>query len=521
MTLLLVLSTLTLGVHAQDDLEMEDVQDEGISAQLDLLYDVLTDHSYIDIDLGETTQQKVTDKYKDEKLYWYAYIPCSNWTSPTGLYVGKHALRDGIYVETEEQKFDERLLQVVSENAPVFEKSDPAILLNVGETYSNVATTASGSKDGILYTSYDPTIASVDSSGKITALREGMTRIFAKDQTGAENSYSVYVRKNSKTTSFLSTDSVTMSTGTAINIEAILAPKTNALETISSITSSNPNIAIAYNHTSGGDYVVDTAGIVIVAKKAGTTTISCETADGATHNLSVTVVSSASSLTLNKSSMTLDVGKSATLSATNTKAPIRSFLSSDDTIAQVDDKGNVYGISAGTATITAYLDNGKTATCQVTVGSTSASTQAVYRLYNPNTNEHLYTTDKNEYETLWKKYGWGKEGVGWYAPTTGTAVYRLYQQGLDNHLYTTDLNEISVLTSKYGWKKDNGGKPVFYSGGSVPIYRVYNKNLNGLHHLTTDLNEYNTLPKYGWAQEGIKLYAIKVGEPLKNTNYYK
>lgn len=325
----------------------------------------------------------------------------------------------------------------------------------------------------------------------------------------------------SSTTSFLSTDSVTMSAGTAINIEALAYPKTNEGSMVSSITSSNPDIAIAYNHTIGTDSVVRTAGIVITAKKAGTTTITCKTTDGSTLKCTVTVVSSASSLTLNKSSMTLDVGKSATLFATNTKAPIRSFMSSDDTIAQVDDNGNVYGISAGTATITAYLDNGKTATCKITVGSTSTSTQAVYRLYNPNTNEHLYTTDKNEYDTLWKKYGWGQEGIAWYAPKSGTAVYRLYQPSLKNHLYTTDKNEVNTLCSKYGWKKDNNGQPVYYSGGSVPIYRVYNAGLNGMHHLTTEVNEYNTLPKYGWQQEGSKLSAAKLGSPLKTTNYYK
>lgn len=145
----------------------------------------------------------------------------------------------------------------------------------------------------------------------------------------------------------------------------------------------------------------------------------------------------------------------------------------------------------------------------------------VYRLYNPSTSEHLYTTDKNEYETLYRKHGWGQEGIAWKAPRTGTPVYRLYQPGLDNHLYTTDQNEIKVLTSRYGWKKDNGGQPVFYSGGSTPIYRVYNAGLRGLHHLTTDLNEYNTLPKYGWAKEGQKLSGLGVGSTFNKTDYYK
>lgn len=138
---------------------------------------------------------------------------------------------------------------------------------------------------------------------------------------------------------------------------------------------------------------------------------------------------------------------------------------------------------------------------------------AVYRLYNRFTNEHLYTTDVNEKNTLYEKNGWGYEGVCWYAPTTGTPVYRLYNANQQNHLYTTDANEVKTLTSKYGWTKDNGGNAVFYSGGSVPVYRVYNKSLSGMHHLTTDKNEYTTLSKSGWKGEGVVLYATKVGSP--------
>lgn len=41
-----------------------------------------------------------------------------------------------------------------------------------------------------------------------------------------------------------------------------------------------------------------------------------------------------------------------------------------------------------------------------------------------------------------------------------------------------------------------------------------------MHHLTTDVNEYKTLPKYGWAQEGATLQAAKIGSPI-TTRYYK
>lgn len=145
----------------------------------------------------------------------------------------------------------------------------------------------------------------------------------------------------------------------------------------------------------------------------------------------------------------------------------------------------------------------------------------IYRLYLPSTGEHLYTSDKNEYDTLYNKYHWGQEGIAWYAPEDGEAVYRLYQPDLKNHLYTTDLNEVKVLTTTAGWKLDNNGEPLYYSGGDVSIYRVYNKGLSGMHHLTTDQNEYNVLTngKYGWTKEGQKLLAVKVGEPFETTKF--
>lgn len=101
-----------------------------------------------------------------------------------------------------------------------------------------------------------------------------------------------------------------------------------------------------------------------------------------------------------------------------------------------------------------------------------ASQVPIYRLYYPGNGEHLYTTDVNEKNTLYNDYGWGYEGIAWYASSSGKAVYRLYHPGLGNHLYTTDTNEVKVLTTKHGWKKDNNGKALFYSSGNVPIYRV-------------------------------------------------
>ena len=108
----------------------------------------------------------------------------------------------------------------------------------------------------------------------------------------------------------------------------------------------------------------------------------------------------------------------------------------------------------------------------------------IYRLYNPDNGEHLYTTDANERDVLFTEHGWGYEGVAWYAPNSadfGKPVYRLYNSVLCNHLYTTDTNEVATLTKDAAWTVDNNGQPLFYSADNwmenagACVYRVYNE----------------------------------------------
>ncbi|EGP5092477.1 Ig domain-containing protein [Enterococcus faecium] len=81
-----------------------------------------------------------------------------------------------------------------------------------------------------------------------------------------------------------------------------------------------------------------------------------------------------SGVTLNKTTTTLAVGASETLSATVLPADATDksvkYSSSDEAIATVTPvQGKITGIAAGTATITATTANGKTAVCEVTVAA--------------------------------------------------------------------------------------------------------------------------------------------------------
>jgi hypothetical protein len=123
----------------------------------------------------------------------------------------------------------------------------------------------------------------------------------------------------------------------------------------------------------------------------------------------------------------------------------------------------------------------------------------MYRLYNPNTGEHFYTESYNEAHSL-AQNGWNYEGLGWTAASSGAPVYRVYNPNAKggDHYYTKSLGEAQALIT-LGWKWDNGGKPVFYSGGATVVYVAYNPNAqSGAHNYTTNNSEQNHLLSLGW-----------------------
>lgn len=77
------------------------------------------------------------------------------------------------------------------------------------------------------------------------------------------------------------------------------------------------------------------------------------------------------SVALNKTTLTLDIGRTSNLRATvypsNSANKKCTWRSSNTSVATVDSNGKVTAKKAGTATITVKTSNGKTATCKVTV----------------------------------------------------------------------------------------------------------------------------------------------------------
>jgi DNA-entry nuclease len=138
------------------------------------------------------------------------------------------------------------------------------------------------------------------------------------------------------------------------------------------------------------------------------------------------------------------------------------------------------------------------------VKAEEAGRMNVYRLYNQWSGEHLFTTDREEYDSL-PAHGWKQEGTGWIAETEGgEPVYRLYNPYSGEHFYTKDRREYDSLPG-YGWKQEG----ISFHGTSKgrEVYRLYNP-YSGQHFFTIDQSEYNQLGKAGWLQEGTAWYAV-------------
>lgn len=132
-------------------------------------------------------------------------------------------------------------------------------------------------------------------------------------------------------------------------------------------------------------------------------------------------------------------------------------------------------------------------------------TVEMYRLYNPYTGEHFYTSDAYEKYIISTFQGWIYEGVAWNAPLSGTPIYRLWNPAVGEHLYTSDAYERDYIVANQGWTYEGIG---WYSDGTFPVYRLYHPIL-GKHHYTGDQYETYIISTYqGWNYEGIGWYGM-------------
>lgn len=144
-----------------------------------------------------------------------------------------------------------------------------------------------------------------------------------------------------------------------------------------------------------------------------------------------------------------------------------------------------------------------------TPASTKAATVvkiSIFRVYNPNSGEHLHTMNSNEKDSL-VRLGWRYEGVSMVVTNTGKQLFRIYNPNSGEHHFTLNMNEINML-KRAGWRYE--GIAWLTPNSGVAMYRVFNPNSRGAgsHHYTMNVNERNSLLKAGWRNEGVSWYTL-------------
>ena len=227
------------------------------------------------------------------------------------------------------------------------------------QTLTATVSPSNATNKTLTWSSSNTSVATV-SNGVVKAVGFGTATITAKSNNGKTASCSVTVNPIQPTGI-----KATPETSTLYDLNGTVKLSANVMPsnaTNKAVTWSSRNTSVA---TVSSDGTVKAVGY-------GTTVITAKTVNGLTSNCTVTVNPIAvTGVSLNKTSLSFTgTGSSQTLTATvspsNATNKTLTWSSSNTSVATVSN-GVVKAVGFGTATITAKSNNGKTASCSVTV----------------------------------------------------------------------------------------------------------------------------------------------------------
>ena len=211
--------------------------------------------------------------------------------------------------------------------------------------------TVKGAKKTVVWESSNPTVAKVNSKGKISSVSAGKATITAT-ANGKTASCVVTVKESAVSLNMENMLLSTKGTGSAMKLKPTVVGSKKTV----TWTSSNSKVA-----------TVDSEGKV-TGKKSGTAVITAK-ANGVSATCNVTVEGGLISIDAEKT--VLYTGETKQLKTNAGKNDVLTWKSSDETVATVEN-GKVTAVGAGTAMISVESD-GTADTCEVTVKDTVTS----------------------------------------------------------------------------------------------------------------------------------------------------
>ena len=243
--------------------------------------------------------------------------------------------------------------------------------INVNDTLTLTATTnpSTATNKTLKWTSSNPSVATVDANGKVTALTAGYTVIKAAstDGSGLSASCNVSVSTVNVLIVTLNKSSLTLVEGNTETLTASIYP-TNATVPTLKWTSSNTSVA-----------TVDSTGKITAKSLSGYAIITASSTDGSGKYAECYVITQArvavTGITINYgTSLDILYGDSTYLKATVLPSTATdttvTWTTSNSAVASIDaSTGLLKGVALGEATITATV-SGKSVTIKVTVTNT-------------------------------------------------------------------------------------------------------------------------------------------------------
>ncbi|MCH5273896.1 MAG: Ig-like domain-containing protein [Lachnospiraceae bacterium] len=300
-----------------------------------------------------------------------ASTPSVIWTSTntsvvavdnTGMLTARGVGQAEIIIKTVDGSYMDLCTIVVKQKPTNVKLSVANLTMNAGEYFylDAILTPANSTKEGLVWECVDTDIATVSSSGRVTAKKAGNTIIMVKTENGA-TAYCKLTVLQAVTGLKITPEKVVIDVGERVTLKTEFTPA----------TASNTNVVWS---SSDEDIAVVNKDGEVTGKQGGTVVIQCKTDDGGYNAVCiVTVIEEITELRIRPEQYKLGLGKTyqltveiANSSATNKDVE---WYSSDESVVTVDQNGRIRGISLGYATITAVAMDGSDAeaTCEVRV----------------------------------------------------------------------------------------------------------------------------------------------------------